>query len=232
MTHNGWRGAWALLGALLAAGCDYGPDSEAGTCPFGNTCGNAVAGNSAGATVETGFRRSGTGDAVVQLPANVTLVRISATPPPGRDENFMVRQGDSSLVNTELGPGGDAPTLSGTHAVEGGQPLEIMGPAVAWTVTSVLITPPSDNGFAFEQAGTGAAVFLLPARSATYRVTASMQQGQENFFLYVNGRSRINRIVGPTADDPIYDGVLLLEASATVEITRSVGVQWRVKEQP
>lgn len=83
------------------------------------------------------FSQSGTGPAVLDLPATTTRVRIHAEFG-GIAENFIVRLAGALLVNEILGTAQNLTSFDTTLAVQGGGTMEILeGNGVSWSVQQV-----------------------------------------------------------------------------------------------
>jgi hypothetical protein len=110
------------------------------------TSGNAAI-NFSGRGIDSGsgvdnpppWTQSGTGDAVFDLPATVTRVRIQATPTTNC-QNFVVLIGGDSTVNVILGTceTADAPSLDRTYPTGGGGVVSItISTGITWTFTEI-----------------------------------------------------------------------------------------------
>ena len=83
------------------------------------------------------FTKSGSGDAVFDIPARVTRIRISGTFT-GATSNFIVKVADSNIVNVIIGTSKNPAGFEGTYVLVGGGAVEITSSTgVSWIFTEV-----------------------------------------------------------------------------------------------
>lgn len=236
MRLNIFRTSFLALVLSLLVACGGGGEAT-GTCVFGpEACnvgggggGAQGSGSGSGSSAAT-FIRSGTGDTSFALPSNVTTIRVQAQFP-GASSNFVVRADNQLLVNALIGSLFTSATHDGTYTVPAGATLEISDSnGVEWTISAVNVTAPS--GAAFSKVGSGADVFLLPARASRYRVTGTFTGTTENFVVFADDRLLINSIIGTSSIPESFDGTYSLPASARIEIRDADGVSWTFTESP
>jgi hypothetical protein len=132
----------SILVATLLWGCGGG-GGDAGACSGSpEYCAQFAeegAGQSGGtgAPVSLAFSKSGTGDAVFDLPLNVTRLRVQAKFN-GAMQIFFVEIGGVPMIFTTVGSSQTPPTLDRTLVVRGGATVEISGSSgVEWVMTQV-----------------------------------------------------------------------------------------------
>jgi hypothetical protein len=136
----------SLFVAMLLWGCGGG-GGDAGACSGSpEYCAEFADGAESGTggglgPVSLAFTKSGTGDMVFDLPANVTRLRIKATFS-GAFQTFFVDIGGTPVVRTAVGSSQTPPSFDGTFGGPGGATVEIFGATgVEWVVTQVVTQP-------------------------------------------------------------------------------------------
>ena len=135
----------SILITIFLVGCGGGGGNP-GTCS-GSTiyCAESAAGAggaptpgaTGGSTSTDLFTKSGSGDAVFDIPARVTRIRVQGTFN-GATSNFIVKVAGSNIVNVIIGTSRDPVALDGTYALVGGGTVEITSSSgVLWTFTEV-----------------------------------------------------------------------------------------------
>ena len=88
-------------------------------------------------TSQTLFLKSGTGDAVFDIPKSVSKINIKASYD-GTSSNFMAKIGGDSIVNELLGTSYKISQFEGTYLLKDGRTTEIVNSSgVSWTFTEV-----------------------------------------------------------------------------------------------
>lgn len=229
MNAKRWGVAWLAALMLAVSGCDYGPDEEAGWCNLAASCqAGAGGGATAGAVVSSGFFRSGTGDAVLQLPATVTVVQLLADPQ-APQTLFSARADDRLLVLSVWGGNIQNQAIRGTYKVPAGARMQLRAADVAWTLSSALITPPPENGALFDARGRGEMVLMLPARDAVYRLTGQAAE-ERPFSVWADGDVVTVQFL-EAGRGFAYSGQHALKAGQVIEIRSATHVDWRITEQ-
>lgn len=136
----------SIFVAMLLSGCGGG-GGDAGTCAgspeycaqFAANGGDGQAGTGGiAAPGALAFTKSGTGNLVFDLPANVTRLRIQATFS-GPSHTFSVNIGGTPLVRTTIGSSHTPPSFEGIFAGPGGATVDIFDASgVDWVVTQLL----------------------------------------------------------------------------------------------
>lgn len=112
-------------------------------------------------------------------------------------------------------------------------------PSSANTVnTTVATTSPStgtSTGCAatstlYKKEGVGDTVFELPACVTRIRIQATFNGNSSNFIVDIDGKSKVNKLIGTFWPSVNFDGTYLLTGGGTVEITSSSGVTWTFTE--
>ena len=135
-----------IVFAIFLVGCGGGGGNP-GTCSGSpiycaeNAAGSGGAvtpGTTGGGSTPTNlFTKSGSGDAVFDIPARVTRIRVQGTFT-GASSNFIVKVAGSNIVNVIIGTSRDPVALDGTYALVGGGTVEITSSSgVSWTFTEV-----------------------------------------------------------------------------------------------
>ncbi len=216
--------------ALLTA-CGGGGD-QPGACMFGSGCpSNSGGGGGGGGTpAPVTFSQSGTGDSVFNLPTGVEFIQVRATVQ-ATSQNFVLRLDSDLVINTIIGQSVYPTSLAGTYSVRGRRAVAITNAqGVSWTVTAIQV-PAAPSSGSFSLGGQGDAVFLLPQRTANYRITASFPGTSSNFIVYADRRLVINTIIGTSQSPASSDGSYALPAGALVEVVNAPGVNWQVTQQ-
>lgn len=210
----------AVLASVSLVGCG-GCEGDPGRSVFGVSCADAGAGGfSAGAVVA-----SGTGPSTFRVPSGVTLLSIQASA--DAPQNFAVRADGRLIVNEVVGPKEVPPTFSGTYTVTPGTLIEVFqATGVTWAASADATDAAGPQKLS--RSGEGDAVFVLPARSARYTITASSTGGTRNFVVRVGGRLIVNEILGANS----WSGTFVFQAQEQVEITSATGVRWSFVESP
>ena len=135
----------SFLITILLVGCGEGGGNP-GTCSGSPIyCAENVTGAGGAATpVGTGgptstnlFTKSGSGDAVFDIPARVSRIRIQASTN-ATSSNFFVDIAGRSVVITSLGTTRNPVAFDGTYVIAGGGTVAITGSnGVSWTFTEV-----------------------------------------------------------------------------------------------
>jgi hypothetical protein len=129
----------SVLVAILLCACGGGggnPGQCSGSPQFCAEFGDGTGGSGTGGggSVTPLFTRSGTGDAVFDLPTGVTRVRIRGTFA-GTSLNFVVRIAGSVAVNTPIGTAQTPPAFDGEVPVAAGSTVEIIGATgITWSI--------------------------------------------------------------------------------------------------
>ena len=221
---------WLLLvlTTFLLAACGGGGDAK-GDCAFGpSACsyGTAGPGNT---TQANAFMRSGTGDFVFTLPANVSVIRVQAQYA-GTSSNFIVSVGNDLIVNEIIGSSQTPQAYDGTYLITpGGQVAITNSSGVSWTITATRSESNSSGG-SFSKSSVGDFVFDLPVRNARYRVQATYSGNSQNFVVYANDALLINSIIGTSQLPSSFDGIYALPSAARIEVRNSSGVSWSFVE--
>lgn len=128
---------------LLGCGGGGGNPGECSGSPvycaeFSSTGGASNTGTAGGGSTQAGlYSKTGIGDAVFTIPANVTRIRIQGSYT-GDVSNFVVSVAGSLLVNETIGTSRSPSFFEGTYLVAGGSAVEITkSNGVAWTFTGV-----------------------------------------------------------------------------------------------
>lgn len=133
-----------LFVATVLAGCGGGGDN-AGVCSGSiEYCTEFAANSGAGGTTADGsatsvgaYSKSGTGDAVFDIPSNVTKIRIQAAAI-GGGTNFIVRIDGLLIVNTVIGPTAVPTDYSGDHLIGSGGTVQItFSSGATWKFTEI-----------------------------------------------------------------------------------------------
>jgi hypothetical protein len=220
--------AW-LVAVLALAGCDYGPEHEAGACTFGPPCAAQAGAGSAlggGAPVPGGVAQSGVGDAVLRLPPEAETVRVQASSLSGDFAVFSVYANSVPQRAVTLGAGATVPTSDDVLRVPAGAVLELRGPAVAWTVTEVMPLQVQSATLA----GLGAAVLRMPAFGGLYQVQASYPGDFGMLVLTADGVPLTGAPIGRQQVPPAYSGQWRLQGGTVLQVVVPPGASWQVRE--
>jgi hypothetical protein len=223
---------------LLACGGGGGNPGECSGSPvycaeFASNDNVADTGTTGSGSTQAGlFSKTGTGDTVFTIPANVTRIRIQGSYS-GTSSTFFVDIAGKSVVAELVGTSYDPMNFDGTYLLTGGGTVEITSSSgVAWTFTEVQtesVTTPS--GY-YTKSGTGDTVFDLPARVTKVRIQGSYNGTSSTFFVDIAGKGVVTEIIGTSQFPVAYDGISSITAGGTVEITSSSGVAWTFTEVP
>lgn len=85
---------------------------------------------------------------------------------------------------------------------------------------------------AFSKSGTGNAVFDIPASVKKIHIQGASTGTDTDFVVSIDGVLVVSAAIGPTKTPSSYDGVQVLFAGGTVQITQSSGVTWKFTEIP
>lgn len=231
---------WACLlaSALCLFGCGGGGGRDGDCSGSAEYCAQyapAAAVSDSGATGnntnQTGlFSKTGTGDAVFDIPAGVTRIRIQGSYP-GTSANFIVGIAKKNVVNEIVGATRVPTAYDGVLKIAGGGAVVIANSGgVTWTFTEVKVVPVVAPSGTYANSGSGDFVFDLPARVSKIRIQGSYGGNAKNFIVDVSGVNVVNEIIGLAKLPQAYDGTLSVGAGGVVEITRSSGVNWNVTE--
>ena len=227
------KSLWAcILLTLFLFGCGGG-----GGTPGTGSGGQSNSGTGTGTGTGTGnaipglFTKSGTGDTVFELPANVTRIRIQGTYT-ANSSNFIVKIAGSNIVNEILGNAQNAVAFDGVYLLAGGGTVEITkSSGVSWTFTEVKADSSLIPAGLFTKVGTGDTVFDIPARVTRIRIQGTYTANSSNFIVKIAGKSGlVNEILGTSQNRTVFEGTYVIAGGGTVEITRSSGVSWRFTE--
>ena len=224
---------------LLGCGGGGGNPGECSGSPvycaeFASTDGTSYTDATGGGSTQAGlFSKTGTGDTVFTIPANVTRLRIQGSYA-GVNSNFIVWVGDSLPVNTTIGTTQSPPAFDGTYLVTGGSTVEIKNSSgVNWTITqAVADTIPTNPTGLYVKTGTGDTVFTIPANVTKIRIQGSYAGVNSNFIVWVGDSLPVNTTIGTTQSPPAFDGTYLVIGGSTVEIRNSSGVDWTFTQVP
>jgi hypothetical protein len=177
-------------------------------------------------SVRVPFARSGSGDMVFDIPANVTRIRIQGTYT-GYSSNFMIGIAGHNVVNELLGSVYSVTSHDGTYLIKGGGTVEIThSSGVTWSITEVPIEPIQVLSVPYSRAGIGDMVFDIPANVTRIRIQGTYAGSSSNFMIGIAGRNVVNELLGSSYSVTSYDGTYLIKGGGTVEIINSSGVAW------
>jgi hypothetical protein len=177
-------------------------------------------------SVRVPFARSGSGDMVFDIPANVTRIRIQGTYA-GSSSNFMIGIAGHNVVNELLGSVYSVTSHDGTYLIKGGGTVEIThSSGVTWSITEVPIEPIQVLSVPYSRAGIGDMVFDIPANVTRIRIQGTYAGSSSNFMIGIAGRNVVNELLGSSYSVTSYDGTYLIKGGGTVEIINSSGVAW------
>jgi hypothetical protein len=176
------------------------------------------------------FTKSGSGDTIFDLPAQVTRIRIQANFV-GNSSNFVVKIAGRLVVNEILGASGDKSTFDGTYLLAGGGTVDITDSSgISWTFTEVVADNGSVSSGLYLKSGTADNVFEMPARVTRIRIQGNFDGSSSNFVVKIAGRLVVNEILGTASNIRTFDGTYLLVGGGIVEITDSSGNSWTFTE--
>ena len=176
------------------------------------------------------FTKSGTGDTVFELPANVTRIRIQGTYT-SNSSPFTVKIAGSLVVAEVIGTGQNAVASDGTYLLAGGGTVQITGSSgVSWTFTEVKVDNSSVPAGLFVKSGTGDTVFDIPSRVTKIRIQGTYTANSSTFTVKIAGSLVVAEAIGTGQNAVSSDGTYLLAKSGTVQIIHSSGVSWRFTE--
>jgi hypothetical protein len=233
---------WACILSIvfLLIGCGGG-GGRSGDCSgsteycaeYAPSSGVSGSGTGGSVTPAGGFAKSGTGDTVFTIPADVTRIRIQGNYE-GYVSNFFVKVADTSLVIATIGTSKSPTFFDGTYLVTGGSTVEISNSnGVNWTITQVIAdTIPANPSGLYVKTGTGDTVFTIPTAVTRIRIQGTFAGYVSNFFVKVAGSSLVIETIGTSKSPAFFDGTYLVTGGSTVEITNSSGVAWTFTEVP
>ena len=231
---------WACLlaSALCLFGCGGGGGRD-GDCSgsaeycaqYAPPAGTSAAGTGGSITPTGGFTKTGTGDAVFTIPADVTRIRIQGAYA-GDSSSFIVWVGDSLPVNKTIGTSQSPSTFDGTYLATGGDTVEIKNSnGVNWTITQVVADaiPANPTGL-YVKTGSGDTVFTIPANVTKIRIQGSYAGNSSSFIVWIGDSLPVNKTIGTSHSPVAFDGTYAVAGGSTVEIKNSSGVVWTFTE--
>lgn len=217
---------WCAVVPLALAACGGG---DPGECIFDSACRQAQPLPVSYVPVPA-FARSGSGDAVLDVPAGVPALRVRASRAQGSG-NFAAWLAERLIVNVGIGAGYDPAQHDGVYAVQGPAQLVLQsGAGGQWSVEAIGIPQPAAVS-TFSRSGYGDAVMYLPPREAVYAISGDAGGRTRNFAVRANGRLLVNAIIGPGTQPQAYAGKHVIPAGALLEVFGSAGVDWTVNER-
>ncbi len=224
-----------VFSTTILFGCGGGGGNPGVCSGSGLYCADA-AGTSSVGTIGSGttatplFSKSGNGDAVFDLPARVTRIRIQGNLN-ANSSNFIVKIAGQLVVNEIIEISSNVRTFDGTYLLVGGGTVEITGSSgVSWTFTEVTAEKESVPTNPYSKSGTGDNVFDLPSRVTRIRIQGNLNGNSSNFIVKIAGQLVVNEILKTSTDVRTFDGTYSLVGGGTVEIIGSSGISWTFSE--